>query len=471
MSDPKIRKIKKGNIRFDPGQPTRFEQEDEKSASEVPKEIADWLDTLSQCIKAYTDATKELLNSKYEHIKDQAPRHLVNSESIIATHCSNGIIIRYDAGKGDKDTDQRPKIFVGHANETVEDLSPKISESVLYCHTTPDYNPVVPDNGPEIILTKTSATSGKQDIFFRAKMVFDALIQTPSTPILPPPAKPQPSASITSSFEFNLVGETLPSEHSTEKSKPFIIRNKMRLPVGWDFIEVFFSTDISYWKPEYTRVWAENDLLASVVAAQFRERHFHDLDPKAAARTELGNLLGNYKNLLDSVPQREEILQVFLKDHPVLLCPSAIKIRPKLEFGSRITDFVFREASGEYLLVEIEPSTSTLFVKNGDTSSELNHARNQILSWRRYIEDNLHTVQKELDLPGISAHPRALLVIGRSQTIDEKNRRTLVSLENESPSTRILTYDDVYDNAKALIENLLGPLWLSIGTTEIYYTK
>ena len=180
-------------------------------------------------------------------------------------------------------------------------------------------------------------------------------------------------------------------------------------------------------------------------------------------------MLKEYKDLLDSNPEREEILQSFLKEHPVLLCPTYTMVRPKLKIGARETDFVFREATGDYILVELERSTKPLFLQKGHTSSQLKHAQNQISDWRRYIEDNLSTVQRELGLQGISSNPKGLIVIGRSESLNEQNKRKLVTLENESPKTKIMTYDDVFVNTKALVENLLGPLWLDAGNTEVYY--
>ena len=44
-------------------------------------------------------------------------------------------------------------------------------------------------------------------------------------------------------------------------------------------------------------------------------------------------------------------------------------------------------------------------------------------------------------------------------------------MENNSPKLKIMTYDDVYDNAKAAIENLLGPIWDEPGNTQIYYPQ
>lgn len=465
----KKRQIKRGLVRFSPGQPMQLQPEEDKSTMSLSKDQQTWMDALGDSIHAYIDAARELLNGKYKNIKDQAPPHLAEPSSILVIHCEDGIIIRYDARKDNKEAKQRPSIFSSFSDETISQLAPKISESVVYCHPSHDFKSVIHQNGPEIILAKTDATGSHQKIILRVRVGLNAVIPSPSESLPKSPAKPQPIVSVRNSFEFNLFGEMISGEYGTEKGRPFLIRNRLRLPVGWECIEVFSSTDISQWKAEYANVWAENDLLASVVASQFRDQQFRNLDPNAAARSELAKLLTEYKSLLDSGPEREEILQTFLKEHPVLLCPAHIRMKPKLQIGKRVTDFVFQEASGDYVLVELEPSTFPLFIKSGDTSSQLNHAKNQILDWRRYIEDNLNTVQRELDLPDISANPRGLIVIGRSCSLSDKNRRKLISVENDSPMTKIMTYDDVFDNTKAIVENLLGPLWLGAGTTEVYY--
>jgi len=105
---------------------------------------------------------------------------------------------------------------------------------------------------------------------------------------------------------------------------------------------------------------------------------------------------------------REEELQVFLADHPQLLCTAYTRVWPKLALGSYNADFVFHEAAGDYLLVELERSTLRLFRSDGHQTAELTHAHGQVCNWKRYIEDNLSTVQRELGLTGLSSNPRSL---------------------------------------------------------------
>ncbi|MDP2798272.1 MAG: hypothetical protein Q8O60_00040, partial [Deltaproteobacteria bacterium] len=72
-------------------------------------------------------------------------------------------------------------------------------------------------------------------------------------------------------------------------------------------------------------------------------------------------------------------------------------------------------------------------------------------------------------LTGISTNPLSLIVIGRNHSLGVQNRRKLVAMMSESPKLRILTYDNVYENAKAVVENLLGPIWDTGGETQMYF--
>jgi hypothetical protein len=301
-------------------------------------------------------------------------------------------------------------------------------------------------------------------------MSFSVSIKKPES--LPsPPNKPYCLVSLQNSFEINVLGYL--GGGNSPKGKDFVIRTPITLPLGWSCIEMFPFFNLDHWQPEFAQIWAEKDIMRAVIAQQFKDSKFNELDPNVAARKRFSNLLKEYKNLLDSDPDREEILQNFLKENPSLLCPTYLKVWPKLKLGKKITDFVFKDATGDYLLVEIEKSTASLFLTKGsmegDTSRELKHAQNQVVDWKRYLEDNLSTVQRELGLSGISANPRSLIVIGRSHSLTEENRRKLVTMENENPKVKILTYDDVLENTKAVIENLLGPLWDNLEDIEVYY--
>ena len=223
------------------------------------------------------------------------------------------------------------------------------------------------------------------------------------------------------------------------------------------------------WNADFAPLWAERDVLGAALIAHTKEAQLSNLDPRASARRQYASLLAQFKSLLDSNPDREQVLQEFLQANPMLLCPTHVRMWPKLPLGATITDFVFRDANHEYLLVEIERSTLQLFRQDGHATADLTHAHGQIVDWKRYLEDNLQTVQRELGLAGITPNPNGLLVIGRSCFLLPRDRRKLQTMASESSKLRVMTYDDVYENAKAVFENLLGPMWDTGGTTQIYY--
>ncbi len=86
-----------------------------------------------------------------------------------------------------------------------------------------------------------------------------------------------------------------------------------------------------------------------------------------------------------------------------------------------------------------------------------------------FLENNLSYCQTELGLTGISANPDALIVIGRSAGLSDENRRKLVTLQSQIPKLRIMTYDDLIENGKAVAENLFGPLNFVGYNVETYF--
>jgi hypothetical protein len=456
--------MKKSRITFNAGNPMEFPDGIELDNSALSKEQQHIVRQVAETIHTYLATAEELLKGKYTHLKDWVPIHLANSGNVLVACCPDGVVIRYE-----RKVDQK-HVIGGWFPETLPHVAAIVSQSVVHCYTERNYTSTIPTSGTEIKLFKQSAGTGIREEITSARIGVEAIIERPER--LPqPPQKPFCLLSVLNNIEIRLLIEALQDHASIKEGQRALVRSVVRLPVGWECIEVYPFVDREQWQPDYAPFWAENDILAAVVAQRFKEDQFQSLDPKAEARRQVAALLKSYKDLLDSNPEREEILQKFLCDHPFLLCPTHTKMWPKLALGARETDFVFQEAIGDYLLVELERATYRLFLKDGHPSRELNHARGQIIDWKRYLEDNVSTVQRELGLTGISINPKSLIVIGRSHSLTSQDRRKLVTLENESPKTKIMTYDDVLENAKAIIENLLGPLWEAPNHTRIYYLQ
>ena len=286
------------------------------------------------------------------------------------------------------------------------------------------------------------------------------------------PARPPRLAFAHSEMDFQFGGFLVPSDAPMDPTRPdadnFVAHSRFRLPVGWQAIEIYPLLGEEYWKPEYAPLWAELDLLAEIAKRNLIASTLSGIDGRGAARKKYAALLEEFGGLLAGP---EEPAHQFLKFHPEVLSPTHERFWSKLPFGDHVSDFVFREVHNDYLLVEIEAPIKELFRKDGDQRQELTHAISQIEDWTRYIEDNKHAVDAELGLIGISGNPRTMVVIGRSASLTEENRRKLAAIQASHNKLRILTYDDVIAGARANIERILGPLDCCGQNVQFYYYK
>ena len=181
------------------------------------------------------------------------------------------------------------------------------------------------------------------------------------------------------------------------------------------------------------------------------------------------------EDILDK--NREEILQQYLEQHKEILIAAFGApgwfynlVLPKFKFGSDyISDFVvFTGQSYSYWikLIELEPSTSLIFTKQGDYAQRLNHAIKQVDEWSVWIKRNepyfRDCLQKELKkkYPSFDEtlkHTRRFIVssniiIGRRDMLsDEDNKRR--AQEYEKSNLDIITYDRLVDIERKIVQD------------------
>lgn len=239
------------------------------------------LDQVFATISAYINEVQKLLKGKYASIKDIAPLHLRNPGIIIIILCKDGIILRYDQ-KYDEHG-----IGITWLEEGLSYLAPKISDNVLYCYYDENLQSSETRSYPEITVSKTDTTTGQSIEISKVQIGFNILIKPPKENLPAPPNKPFCLVSVQNSAELNISGEMRKNDTVSQKGKRFITRTPIKLPVGWECIELypFFRLDnwIDNWKPEYAGVWAEKDILGFVVKKHLRDEQFNDLDPNVAA--------------------------------------------------------------------------------------------------------------------------------------------------------------------------------------------
>lgn len=453
---------KTGQLRFEGAEPMSFVESDGVSSIQLSTDEETASRILLDTIRSYLKTAESLVATKYHHLEQILPAYLVRPGNVLIAVCTDGIVIRYESKSGEK-----RNLAVTVMREDIAHAALVLSQNLVQVQQ-PGL-PITSDDklGVEIRLAKVSPEGEAHDFF--STRIWLQVTNTEPQQLLQSPAKPYCLLSVRNSLEMEIHGEIVGDANSVAVPQPFIARSQVRLSAGWECIEVFPGLNLDAWKPEYAPLWAENDILGAALVAHTRDSQLSNLDPRAAVRRQYGALLAEFKQLIDSEPEREQVLQTFLQSNPALLCPTHVQMWPKLPLGAKVTDFVFRDAAQEYLLVELERSTLPLFRQDGHATAELTHAHGQIMDWKRYLEDNLQTVQRELGLHGITPNPSGLLVIGRSSSLLPENRRKIQTMMNESPKLRVMTYDDVYENAKAVLENLLGPMWDAGGSTQIFY--
>ena len=159
--------------------------------------------------------------------------------------------------------------------------------------------------------------------------------------------------------------------------------------------------------------------------------------------------------LLKAKRRNESKLQSCLTNNPILFGLEYQKVIPKYKLGAEYEmDYALERYSGVIDVLEIESSNLQVFNKNGDPSQYLTHAEQQVMDWLRWIERN-HPYARE-SLPGIT-RPIGFVVIGRSKTLDTKNKQKLLHRNTLfRGNLEILTYDDLVQKAKTMLNILSG---------------
>ena len=455
--------FKRGKMVGAPGQPLQFTEQAEV-ADEV--EISPLCAAVALTLRAYHKAGRELLEGKYASARALAPPHLRSPCEILVLCCPDGIIVRYD-----KASQEKPKMRWSEWHERLTEAAPRFSEQVI--HFPLDAATYVPAAlGPGLVLAVIDANGHAVEHARLHPVIYGSPTLPANFKMPAPSARPPCLVSLHKELQMQLGGTVLPANTPAKAVPPpvdyFVGHGIAPLPVGWEAIEVYPRLDEEYWKPQYAPMWAELDLLASIAQANATKDALSRLDGRTEARESHARAIQEFEALLAGP---EEPVHQFLKAHPELLCPTHDAVWSKLPFGEHVSDFVFREPPNDYLLVEIEAPYRELFRSDGQQRAELTHAINQIDDWLQYIQDNKPTVEDKLGLAGISTTPRTLVVIGRSVTLTDENRRKLTVIQGQRSKLRILTYDDVIATARITLERLFGPMSLRAQNLKLYFYR
>lgn len=241
---------------------------------------------------------------------------------------------------------------------------------------------------------------------------------------------------MTPPFDITMAGLTIQAGDGPEMKS-----------TSWDSLHMLSDRSPGRWTSHAARRRANQDV-AQMLASRLMNL------PKDEARTvgaRLQEAVQEFEALLDSDPA-EEVVQQFLSEHPVLVDPTALSVRPKVRLGSEhITDFVVEVSQGEYELVEIEPPGMALYTKQGDPTARLSHAQRQVEDWRLWVSENIAYARTLL--PDIS-EPRVRVIMGRRSMLTPQTERSLRRKNQELHRIYIETFDDLMNRAKRTAANL-----------------
>ncbi len=158
-------------------------------------------------------------------------------------------------------------------------------------------------------------------------------------------------------------------------------------------------------------------------------------------------------DLIRAANTKERHLHEFLLNNPIALDSYGLQVMSEVRLGKQYrVDLIFQYsfANRRVMLVELERADIPIFTKQGRLRWNVTHAVQQVEDWLRWWKENPSMVPKPLDS---SIPVDGLVVIGRSEGMDEDTKRRLLHLNNNR-KVKVITYDDLLEQIKALITNL-----------------
>ena len=175
----------------------------------------------------------------------------------------------------------------------------------------------------------------------------------------------------------------------------------------------------------------------------------------------LEKIIAEFEDLIgrDDVDEVRDVLPFLRKkEHWVLLSPTALHVWPEKMLGNKYrVDFVVRESDGTYTATEIESPKKRLYKtgESADPFAEWTHAEQQVRDYCNFIDANRDYVEREEGLTGVH-RPRGLVIIGRRDMLTAEGKKKLAERNADNGRHKTMTFDDLLDQAKTVVERLMA---------------
>jgi hypothetical protein len=213
----------------------------------------------------------------------------------------------------------------------------------------------------------------------------------------------------------------------------------------FDCLWLFESTSSSYFSKES----AEN-------LAQIEYQRIISIASGKIPVTLLAASLREYGRLLDNQEISEEQMQVFLENNPIILDVTTQRMFPKQRFGEKfVADFLIERSDFRYIIVEIEKPSDELYTneKPPRPSRKLREAETQIKETLTHVRNNVHYFKQNFPIMSVE-NLRGLVVIGRGDKLVPDHKRRLREDNAFANEYEIITFDELFNKVRTLLENL-----------------
>jgi hypothetical protein len=142
-----------------------------------------------------------------------------------------------------------------------------------------------------------------------------------------------------------------------------------------------------------------------------------------------------------------------------LLSPTCEHVWPEKMLGNKWrVDFLVRQPGNLYTAIEMESPTKRLYKTGRDIEpyAEFHHAEQQVRDYCNFIDRNRDYTEREEGLTGIYK-PNGVVVIGRRAMLSLEGAKKLEERNADSRRYTIKTYDDLIEQAEAMIRRI-GPV-------------
>lgn len=176
--------------------------------------------------------------------------------------------------------------------------------------------------------------------------------------------------------------------------------------------------------------------------------------------------LNRYETLLHGDGTTETQMQQFLSRNPLIFGLQYANIRPQVEGPSGTMDFLLERLDGYNDLVELKgpgekliiapahlPGTKLPSPHQYRLSKALGQALAQALAYRERLTRHPGTSEEIHGIPN-PRHPRLIMVLGRTEDLDQHKKDVLLELNRSLHRTEIIGYDALALRAQTTLDNI-----------------